>query len=76
MNYGLKNTVIIYLGGGVGGNILSAIANVSLSVGASTAICGILGAFVTDMIINWNVLTYRGKSRIKAVLFMVLMLIA
>ena len=53
----------IYLLSGLGGNILSTVLNDSISVGASTAIFGLLGSVVGYLIFNWYALDYPGSSR-------------
>jgi len=50
--YGSYRTFVIYTIGGVGGFFLSFLAGVSLTIGASAAICALLGAIL-----------YYGKSR-------------
>lgn len=50
--YGAARTVVIYTLGGVGGFLVSYAAGVPLTVGASAAICGLVGAIL-----------YYGKSR-------------
>jgi len=41
---------------GIGGNVFSALVTDNLSVGASTAINGILAAYVGYLLINWKAL--------------------
>lgn len=41
---------------GIGGNVFSALIEDSLSVGASTAINGILAAYLGYLLINWKAL--------------------
>jgi rhomboid protease GluP len=50
--YGVSRMFIIYTIGGIGGYILSYLAGVSFTIGASSAICALIGA-----------LLYYGKSR-------------
>jgi rhomboid protease GluP len=50
--FGINRTIILYTLGGVGGFFLSSIAGVQLTIGASAAICSLIGA-----------LLYYGKSR-------------
>lgn len=50
--YGAARMFVIYTGAGIGGYLLSALAGVSLTIGASAAVCGLIGAAL-----------YYGKSR-------------
>jgi rhomboid protease GluP len=50
--FGINRTIILYTLGGVGGFFLSSIAGVQLTIGASAALCSLIGA-----------LLYYGKSR-------------
>lgn len=43
----------LYIAAGIGGNLMSALANDSISAGASTSCFGITGAFVAFLIVNW-----------------------
>ena len=46
--------MVIYLLGGVGGNLFSSLMDWNLSVGASTSIFGLLGAMAGFLLLNWN----------------------
>lgn len=46
----------IYLLSGIGGNVFSALINDNLSVGASTAITGLMAAYVAYIVLNWTAL--------------------
>jgi membrane associated rhomboid family serine protease len=73
---GTKLTAIIYFAGGLGGNLLSAWANPSsISVGASSGICGILGAFLAYIIVNWKALDYPGSPRCAMLCFVIMIII-
>lgn len=51
---------IIYLLSGFGGAVLSALLlRNSISVGASGALFGLLGAMVSELIINWTIYSNR-----------------
>ncbi len=50
--FGTSRTIILYTLGGIGGFLLSSIAGVQLTIGASAALCSLIGA-----------LLYYGKSR-------------
>lgn len=51
---------IIYLFSGVGGSILSSLfIQRSISVGASGALFGLLGAMLSELITNWSIYTNK-----------------
>ncbi len=50
--YGISRTLIIYILGGISGLFLSYLSGVSLTIGASASVCGLIGACL-----------YYGKSR-------------
>jgi rhomboid protease GluP len=50
--YGVSRTVVIYTVSGIGGYFISALFGVRLTIGASAAVCGLIGAAL-----------YYGKSR-------------
>lgn len=50
--FGIERTIVIYSLGSIGGFLVSALAGVNLTIGASAAICGLIGA-----------LLYYGRSR-------------
>ncbi len=52
LEFGTNRTIIIYLLGGAGGFLVSSLAGVTFTIGASAAICSLMGA-----------LLYYGKSR-------------
>ncbi|GMH87879.1 hypothetical protein TL16_g10991, partial [Triparma laevis f. inornata] len=55
--HGLFETALIFLVGGFGGNVLSALFLPQyISVGASGGIFALLGATLADIIMNWNLL--------------------
>ncbi len=39
---------------GIGGFLLSTLTNISISVGASGSIMGIIGGYLVFILINWN----------------------
>jgi membrane associated rhomboid family serine protease len=64
---------IIYMVAGVGGNLLSCIAKPQgVSVGASGALIGIIGARVTDIILRWTKMPQQ--ARISNVISLVMLL--
>ena len=52
LEFGLNRTIILYTFGSIGGFLISSLAGVSFTIGASAAICSLIGA-----------LLYYGKSR-------------
>ncbi len=50
--FGINRTIVLYTLGGVGGFVLSTLAGVNFTIGASAALCSLIGA-----------LLYYGKSR-------------
>lgn len=64
----------IYLLSGLGGNLFSSLVSDSIAVGASTAISGILAAYVGYLVVNWNVLQPLSTVR-NTMLCMVILLI-
>ncbi len=52
LEFGSNRTIILYTLGGIGGFLISSLAGVSFTIGASAAICSLIGA-----------LLYYGKSR-------------
>ena len=59
-NHGVLNTLVMFMVPGVGANILSAIFLPEyISVGASGGLFGLIGACVTDIAVNWKILSIR-----------------
>ncbi len=52
LEYGLNRTIILYTAGSISGFLISSLAGVSFTIGASAAICSLIGA-----------LLYYGRSR-------------
>lgn len=51
---------LIYLLSGFGGSVLSSLFNrTSISVGASGALFGLLGAMLSELITNWTIYTNK-----------------
>ncbi|VVA91133.1 unnamed protein product [Arabis nemorensis] len=70
--FGFLRVGLIYLISGFGGNILSALfLQNSVSVGASGALLGLLGAMSSELLINWTI--YANKL---AALFTILFIVA
>lgn len=72
---GFNKTVIIYLVSGIGGNLFSALLSDSIGVGASTAIFGILGAYLGFLILNWEYLNQWPEIRCNYLIFIMFILI-
>ena len=56
---------IIYLLSGLGGSILSALFlqnNNNISVGASGALFGLLGAMLSELLTNWSIYTNKVRQ--------------
>jgi len=60
--WGIPLFVAVYFVSGIGGALLSAYANENISVGASGALFGILGADLTYLIYNWPEIPQRGAE--------------
>ena len=52
---GFVKFALLYMGSGVGGYVFSSIANDNLSVGASTAIFGLIGAMVNYSLLYFSI---------------------
>eukprot|EP01016_Furgasonia_blochmanni_P015755 TRINITY_DN1875_c0_g1_i8.p1 TRINITY_DN1875_c0_g1~~TRINITY_DN1875_c0_g1_i8.p1 ORF type:complete len:347 (-),score=28.12 TRINITY_DN1875_c0_g1_i8:61-1017(-) len=73
---GVQGTVILYFGSAFGGVLLSSLLSDSPAAGASTAICGLLGARLLDLLLNWNSRQYSGRARRRLLFWVVFLLIA
>ncbi|OMJ75631.1 hypothetical protein SteCoe_25188 [Stentor coeruleus] len=75
---GMKNTILVYFISAIGGNVISSCMNShSVAVGASTGICGVLGANIGWITLNWNHLASnqnRNYTMISLVIWCILML--
>jgi len=54
---GFTQIACVYLGSGIGGNLFSSYLQTSSSVGASTAINGIVTSLLAMLIINWHAMS-------------------
>ncbi|KAL4512592.1 hypothetical protein ABPG72_020429 [Tetrahymena utriculariae] len=74
-SYGVIVTFIVWIISGIGGNIFSAdfAQPNSISVGASTAIMGMIGLYIAFLILNWKTLEFMQQLRCCLVLFAFLM---
>ncbi|KFK33229.1 hypothetical protein AALP_AA6G347100 [Arabis alpina] len=58
--FGFVKIGIIYIVSGVGGSILSSLfIRNSISNGASSAICGLIGSLLSEVLTNWSIYTYK-----------------
>jgi membrane associated rhomboid family serine protease len=65
---------LVYLVSGVGGSVLSVLfIRNGVSVGASGALFGLLGAMLSELITNWGIYTNRVPSHDPLVSFIVLL---
>jgi len=72
---GTGNTIIVYLASAIGGNLFGALLSTADSVGASTAIVGLLGAYIGWLIVNWKALDYPGSPRGMMLCFVVMIIV-
>lgn len=54
---GFTQIACVYLASGIGGNLFSSSLNTSSSVGASTAINGVVTSLLAMIIINWHAMS-------------------
>ncbi|KAH7430351.1 hypothetical protein KP509_09G095000 [Ceratopteris richardii] len=69
--FGFAKIMIIYILGGFGGCLISALFNRSgaISVGASASLFGLLGSMVSEFIMNWSVYTNKFLHLSKLIFF-------
>lgn len=72
---GLKSTVILYFVSAFGGVLLSSLLSESIAVGASTAIFGIFGCYISFLIINWDAMRVYGTFRYSMVCIILLIML-
>lgn len=65
----------LYLLSGFGGILLSALCSDSISVGASTAVFGLIGSYVSCLILNWGYLKRNTQRRTQILIFLAITLI-
>lgn len=65
----------VYFLSGFGGILFSCLVSDELSVGASTAIYGIMGSLLGVMILNWNALDFPGSPRNQYTCFLVVIIV-
>lgn len=72
---GTKRTIGLYLISGIGGTLFSSLINDHLSVGASTAIMGLVAGYLGYLMLNWDALERFGFMRcfmLIQIIFMIL----
>jgi len=66
---------ILYLLSAISGNLFSALLSDNISVGASTAIFGMLASMLGYLIINWDALERYGSARCMVLCMVIIMLL-
>ena len=61
--HGTSTLVWVYFLSGLGGVVFSSLVSDSISVGASTAIYGLMGSYAGALILNWRALDFEGSPR-------------
>ncbi|XP_051137149.1 RHOMBOID-like protein 2 isoform X2 [Andrographis paniculata] len=65
--FGFARVGVVYLLSGIGGSVLSSLfIQTSISVGASGALFGLLGAMLSELLTNWTIYTNKTISHISA----------
>ena len=70
---GAKRFAALYLLSGMGGILFSSLLSNGPSVGASTSIFGLNGAFISYIILNWKTMDPDRRCRLATFLIMSLM---
>lgn len=65
----------LYIVSGIGGNAFSCLCSNSRSVGASTAIFGLIGGLLAMIIVNWKALDRNPEIRCCMIVFIVFFLV-
>jgi rhomboid protease GluP len=66
--------ISLYILSAISGNLLSALISDSLSVGASTAIFGILACLLGYLVVNWDALERYGTMRCMVLCMIIIMI--
>lgn len=70
--FGFVRIGLLYIIAGVGGSVMSALfVRSSISVGASGAVFGLLGAMLSELIINWTIYSNKVASLLMLVIIIV-----
>ncbi|CDW75017.1 rhomboid family protein [Stylonychia lemnae] len=72
---GFINFGILYICSGIGGILFSSLATDSTSVGASTAIFGLIGSFASYLMVNWKTLDRAPDQKYQIFIFLFLSLL-
>jgi len=74
MRLGTFKFIVLYLCSCIGGNLFSCLITDSISVGASSAIFGIIASLLSYMIINWDSLARYGPMRCFVLVMIIIIL--
>eukprot|EP00347_Sterkiella_histriomuscorum_P024315 403331557 len=69
---GFFNFTILYFLSGIGGILFSSLASDATSVGASTAIFGLMGSFAAYLIVNWKNLERQPQQKYTIAIFLII----
>lgn len=70
--FGFVRIGVLYIIAGLGGSVMSALfVQLSISVGASGAVFGLLGAMLSELIINWTIYSNKVASLVMLVIIIV-----
>ena len=72
---GIPRTIGIYFISGICGNLFSALITDTISVGASSAIFGLLGALLAYLLLNWEALKPLGFGRCQMLMMIIFLLV-
>lgn len=72
---GVYRFATLYFISGIGGILFSALCSDTLSVGASTAVYGLIGAYVSYLVLNWIDLKRDTDKRWRIMVFLVMALV-
>ena len=61
--------LIFYFVCGIGGVLFSALCSDTISCGASTAIYGLIGSYISFLIVNWNFLKDHQDKKCQLLIF-------
>lgn len=67
--------ICLYLITGFGGVLFSALCSDDMSVGASTALFGMIGSYVACLILNWAYFKERTQKRCNIIIFLLISVI-
>ena len=70
VDIGPLNFLFLYIMSGFGGILFSAVCSDILSMGASTAVYGLIGSYLAFVILNWNYLKFDTDRRFGVFVFL------